>query len=329
MNMESTLVNHRIVLEDEFDALSIEIDAPIEETLLRDQKYPAKWHARKVAEQLGVNYGIIYMPGQIELSYEDADQGPPFRQRRYFYYITGANFPGCAVTYDMSADKLTLWIPYTPPATILYFGNTPTPEACLAKYDVHDVKYISELPKYLASRLSSVRSLYVLHASQLPKFDGFEQVKPRVEIDMTRLQHAMDRARVIKTDYEIAAIRKANAISSKAHKRIADAISGYTNECQVEAAFLASCTADNSHAQSYGIIAGSGVNASTLHYDANNEPLAGRQTIVIDAGAEWECYTSDITRTLPLGREGKFTVEAGAIYAIVKSMQEADRKSVV
>jgi len=322
MNMESTLVNHRIVLEDEFDALSIEIDAPIEETLLRDQKYPAKWHARKVAEQLGVNYGIIYMPGQIELSYEDADQGPPFRQRRYFYYITGANFPGCAVTYDMSADKLTLWIPYTPPATILYFGNTPTPEACLAKYDVHDVKYISELPKYLASRLSSVRSLYVLHASQLPKFDGFEQVKPRVEIDMTRLQHAMDRARVIKTDYEIAAIRKANAISSKAHKRIADAISGYTNECQVEAAFLASCTADNSHAQSYGIIAGSGVNASTLHYDANNEPLAGRQTIVIDAGAEWECYTSDITRTLPLGREGKFTVEAGAIYAIVKSMQE-------
>ena len=42
----------------------------------------AKWHARKVAEQLGVNYGIIYMPGQIELSYEDADQGPPFRQRR-------------------------------------------------------------------------------------------------------------------------------------------------------------------------------------------------------------------------------------------------------
>lgn len=222
----------------------------------------------------------------------------------------------------MSADKLTLWIPYTPPATILYFGNTPTPEACLAKYDVHDVKYISELPQYLSSRLSSVRSLYVLHASQLPKFDSFEKVKPRVEIDSTRLQHAMDRARVIKTNYEIAAIRKANAISSKAHKRIADTISGYTNECQVEAAFLASCTADNSHAQSYGIIAGSGVNASTLHYDANNEPLAGRQTIVIDAGAEWECYTSDITRTLPLGREGKFTAEAGAIYAIVNSMQE-------
>ncbi|KAJ1337445.1 Xaa-Pro dipeptidase [Microdochium nivale] len=320
--MESTVVNHRIVLEDEFDALSIEVDTVIEQKEEEFQKYPAKCHARKVAEQLGADHGLIYLPGQVELSYEDADQGPPFRQRRYFYYISGANFAGCAVTYDISADKLTLWIPYTPPATILYFGNTPTPEACLAKYDVHDVKYISELPKYLASRLASVRSLYALHASQVPKFDGAEQLRPRIDTDITSLQPAMDRARVIKTNYEIAAIRKANAISSKAHGRIADAISGYANECQVEAAFLASCTADNAHAQSYGIIAGSGVNASTLHYDANNEPLVGRQAIVIDAGAEWECYASDITRTLPLGREGKFTAEAAAIYSVVKSMQE-------
>lgn len=73
------------------------------------------------------------------------------------------------------------------------------------------------------------------------------------------------------------------------------------------------------------MIAGSGANASTLHYEANNEPLAGRELVVLDAGAEWACYASDVTRTLPLHRAGggalSFSPPARAVYDLVLRMQ--------
>ncbi|KAI1326026.1 metallopeptidase family M24-domain-containing protein [Xylariaceae sp. FL0255] len=318
--MEATNIDHSLVVVDEFDALSIEINEFGALDAAVSKKYPAKLHARKVAKIIGAQDGIIYLPGQWETTFEDSDQGPPFRQRRYFYYLSGADFPGCSVTYDIAADKLTLWIPYTAPATILWFGNTPSAEDCLSRFDVHDVKYSSQLSKYLTSRLSHVKTLYVLRSSQLPKFDGLDQLKPRLHINTTALQPAMDEARVIKTDYEIAMIRKANAVSSEAHRHVARSIYGMENECVIEATFLGWCTARNAHTRAYSIIAGSGANASTLHYDTNNEPLAGRQLVVLDAGAEWNCYASDVTRTLPLGTS--FSSEARAIYEIVHQMQD-------
>lgn len=236
--------------------------------------------------------------------------------------MTGANFPGCSMTYDVAADKLTLWIPFTPPATILWFGNTPSPEECLTKSDVHDVKYIGELASYLTARLATVKTLYALRPSQLPRFDGFEQMKPSLKIDVTSLQPAIDESRLIKCDYEVAMIRKANDVSSAAHKKAAMLAYGMKNECEVEAAFLQACAAANAHSQAYPVIAGSGANASTLHYEANNEPLAGRQILVLDAGAEWNCYASDVTRTLPIGPRYKFTAEAKAVYELVHRMQD-------
>ncbi|KAI1479009.1 metallopeptidase family M24-domain-containing protein [Daldinia eschscholtzii] len=296
-----------------------ELEAKADEGVKR---YPAKQHARKVAKELGADNGIIYLPGQLESTWEDSDQGPPFRQRRYFYYLTGADFPGCSVTYDIAADKLTLWIPFTPPATILWFGKTPTLEECLARSDVHDVKYIGELPAYLSARLTTIKSLYALRSAQLPKFDGFEQLRSSLKIDVTSLQPAMDEARVIKSDYEVAMIRRANEISSAAHRKVALQLGSMKNECEIEATFSAACKAANAKAQAYPVIAGSGSNASTLHYEANNESLAGRQLVVLDAGTEWSCYASDITRTLPLGPRYRFNLEARAIYELVHKMQD-------
>lgn len=72
--------------------------------------------------------------------------------------------------------------------------------------------------------------------------------------------------------------------------------------------------------QAYPVIAGSGPNAATLHYGANNQDFGDRQLMVLDAGAEWGCYASDVTRTFPLN--GVFTPEAKKVYAIVEEMQE-------
>jgi Xaa-Pro dipeptidase len=90
----------------------------------------------------------------------------------------------------------------------------------------------------------------------------------------------------------------------------------------VHALFLSHSITHRAKQQSYPIIAASGPNASTLHYTDNDQPLAGRQLLLLDAGAEYACYASDVTRTLPLARDGKFSREAAAVYRIVERMQE-------
>ncbi len=129
----------------------------------------------------------------------------------------------------------------------------------------------------------------------------------------------MDAARVVKDGYEIALVRRANAVSSAAHRRVLEGLRAMANEREIEAVFRAHCMAAGAHRQAYPVIAGSGANAGVLHYFANNEPLAGRQLVCLDAGAEWHCYASDVTRTFPVS--GAFSPEAAAVYAVVERMQ--------
>ncbi|OLN85786.1 putative Xaa-Pro aminopeptidase [Colletotrichum chlorophyti] len=280
----------------------------------------SKLHARKVAAELNVSNGLVFLPGEPSRSYEDSDMGPTFRQRRYFYYLSGANFADCAVTYEIASDRLILWIPYVEPRQVLWFGSTPGIAECLKKFDVDDVRYTTQLDKFLYRHLTPGSTLYVLHANQAPPHGDFLRSAAGVRVDVSSLQPAMDQARVVKTDYEVAMIRKATAVSAAAHRRVAERLLRLGNEAEIEAVYQAWCTTEGAREQAYAIIAGSGKNASTLHYDANNEPLEGREVVVFDAGCEWQCYASDITRTLPIS--GKFSAEARAVYDIVAKMQD-------
>ena len=66
----------------------------------------------------------------------------------------------------------------------------------------------------------------------------------------------------------------------------------------------------------------SGTNASTLHYVKNDEPLQGRGLVCMDAGCQWRCYSSDITRTFPTSSKGWASKQTAEVYAIVEEMQE-------
>ncbi|PNY23059.1 Xaa-Pro aminopeptidase, partial [Tolypocladium capitatum] len=312
-------LDYDLILEEDFDALCLDVKGGSGASSMSSSnpvKYPAKLHARRVAAELAVGEGLVYLPGQPEKNLEDSDQPQLFRQRRYFFYLAGANFPDCHVTYEIAADRLVLWIPYVEPRQLLWFGSKPSAARCAQLYDVDEVRYVSQLPRFLRG-CPSTTTLYVLHADQAPGLDG---LGGGMEINHALLRPAMDRARVVKTDYEVAMIRRANAVSSAAHRAVAERLLRISGERDVEAVFQAACTSRGARAQSYPIIAGAGANASTLHYSANDQPLAGKQVVVLDAGCEWDCYASDITRTLPIA--GAFSPRAAAVHAIVQRMQE-------
>lgn len=162
--------------------------------------------------------------------------------------------------------------------------------------------------------------LYALHRNQ--SLQHTSDVRRHYEIDTTSLQPAMNLARMIKDDHEIKLIRKANEISSLAHRQILASILKFKNEAQVEGLFLDVCVSRQAKQQAYDPIAASGPNAGTLHYDANNEDFENRQLMCLDAGCEYDLYASDITRTFPLSAAWP-TREAENIYKLVERMQES------
>lgn len=72
---------------------------------------------------MGVKEGLIYLPGQATQLLEDSDMDAPFRQLRYFYYLTGVNEADAFVTYDIATDLLTLYITILPPLKAIWVGD--------------------------------------------------------------------------------------------------------------------------------------------------------------------------------------------------------------
>lgn len=133
----------------------------------------------------------------------------------------------------------------------------------------------------------------------------------------------MNAARGVKDSYEIDMIRKANIVSGLAHTAILEKIGQMTNESDIAGLFLETCMTHGAPEQAYGIIAASGENGATLHYMKNNEDFGNRLSVCLDAGAEYECYASDVTRTFPISSTGEWpTTETRDIYSAVERMQE-------
>ncbi|EKV10486.1 Peptidase D, putative [Penicillium digitatum PHI26] len=282
-------------------------------------KYPAKHHARNVARKLGASSGLIFLSGQPTISLRDSDQSRPFRQRRYFYYLSGVDEPDCSLMYNIEQDLLTLYVPDFDLHRAIWMGPTLSREDAQDRYDVDHVRYQASLKYELQVWLDERKQgseLYLIHDSEKP-----EHLPKDLPLDLERLRPAMDAARGVKDEYEIRMIRQANKVSGLAHRRILENIQTMSNEAQIEGLFLNACISHGARNQAYQIIAASGPNAAILHYDRNNESLDKKPLVCLDAGAEWNCYASDVTRTFPLTGEWPSDYVRD-IYKLVERMQE-------
>ncbi|KAF2019256.1 putative Xaa-Pro aminopeptidase [Aaosphaeria arxii CBS 175.79] len=284
-------------------------------------KYPAKTHAKKVVEWMlekgADRTGTIYLEAQKQKLLEDNDSEAPFRQRRYFYYLSGCELPDSYLTYDIQSEKLTLFIPPVEPEEVIWSGLPMSVEEALAKYDVDEVKTTNEVNPYLTSTTASPQTTIYAIPDQISDHITFLSYKTK---NLELLKPAIEYSRVVKTDYEIALIRKANAISTAAHTAVMKAVSHVQNETELEAIFLKSCVERGAKHQAYHSIVAAGTNGATLHYVKNDDTTTGRDLLLLDAGCEVECYASDITRTFPIS--GTFTPESSQIYNLVLSMQK-------
>jgi len=247
---------------------------------------------------------------------EDSDEPVPFRQRRYFFYLTGCALPDCYFTYDMKTEKSTLFIPPIDPDDVMWSGLPMSPEEALKTFDIDAVLPSTELNAYLTSTSTPKTTIYAIpnQVSDSTTFLSYD------ETSFDLLKTTIETARVTKSPYEIALIRHANNISTIAHTAVMRAVAHASNEQELEALFLKTCIERGAKEQAYHSIVASGTSGATLHYIKNDQPLDGTLNLLLDAGCEWDCYASDITRTFP--RSGTFSPESLAIYNIVLDMQK-------
>ncbi|HEX6240455.1 MAG TPA: aminopeptidase P N-terminal domain-containing protein [Polyangiales bacterium] len=127
--------------------------------------------------------------------------------------------------------------------------------------------------------------------------------------------------RLRKSPAEIAVMRRAAAITREAHLAAMHAALPGRHEYEVEAELLRVFRKHGSERPAYGSIVGSGPNATILHYRKNDRRLETGDLLLIDAGAEYGMYASDVTRTFPVS--GTFTPGQREIYELVLASQLA------
>jgi Xaa-Pro dipeptidase len=228
------------------------------------------------------------------------------------------------LTYDIAADHLTLFIPPLDPKDVAWAGLPLSPAEAETIYDVDRVLLTTDVNATLAQIASQ-------HPGKTVAFTIPEQVSeetafaPFADTDTSSLRSAVEESRVVKDEYEIALLRKANDVTTGAHIAVMKAARSATNERELEAVFIGYCIANGCRELSYYPIVASGTSSATLHYENNDDTLFDPATkekklnLLIDAGGEYRTYCADVTRTFPLS--GKFTAESRHIYDLVLQMQ--------
>ena len=158
----------------------------------------------------------------------------------------------------------------------------------------------------------------------LPKFSQVVQKiqKQNPALEIKKLDFTIASLRAKKQSVEILQIQKAIDITQVALEKIFQKIKDkkINNEKQIAAELTYQYQLQSSEGHAFNPIVASGKNAITLHYEDNNQSLKSEDLLLIDTGAMWGMYNSDITRVIPIS--GKFTDKQKFYYELVLEMQE-------
>jgi len=138
--------------------------------------------------------------------------------------------------------------------------------------------------------------------------------------EFVALEHLLHDMRLYKSRSELKVMREAARVSAEAHVTAMKVCRPGMMEYQLEAEFLYAFRRSNGH-PAYSTIVGGGENGCILHYTENNQKLKSGELVLIDSGAELECYAADITRTFPVN--GRFSDAQRALYQLVLDAQYA------
>ena len=253
-----------------------------------------------------------------------------FRQDSDFWYLTGFPEPDAVAVIDpRSKNPFTLFVRPRDPEMETWFGRRYGVEGAVKKFGADRALPIDKFAGELGKMVDGHDTLYYRFAVdekldlQILGYLSEQRVRrlktaypPHTIKDPTVITGEM---RLHKTDKEIALMQRAADIAADAHVLAMKKVKPGMNEFQVESLMEAYMRDRGASGVAYNSIIGAGDNATILHYVENNMPLKDGDLILIDAGAEYQGYASDITRTFPIN--GKYTQAQREVYDVVLDVQ--------
>ena len=291
---------------------------------------------RRVLQRMGEDTVAIFAAAPVTLRNHDVEH--PYRQDSDFYYLTGLHEPDAVLILSRVHPEVRSALLLRPrnPERERWDGGTLGVEQAREALGVDVTHPIEELDERLREYLKGARRVVVRLGERQP-FDArlFAAVRwlrararqglraPTEFVDPAPLLHEL---RLLKAPEELEAIRRAAAITLQGHRRAYAALRPGMYEYEVEAELLYAFRRAGSPREAYPPIVASGPNATVLHYRDNRRRIEPGDLLLVDAGAEWDYYAADVTRTVPVG--GRFNQEQRALYEAVWEAQRAALEAV-
>jgi Xaa-Pro aminopeptidase len=287
--------------------------------------------------------GVVVMIGARE---EDFGEVGRFRQLNEFMYLTGVQTPGAYLIFvpaGVISGKPRHEAVFIPPRDIKHEQWTGVQigpgQDSERLFGLEEVAASTAFKERLSQLLAGVTSegkpprIYTVvptgPGSDITRESRFaemlRQSYPKNEIvGVSRITAEL---RKVKSASEIELLQKAVDVTIEGHREVVRAIKPGALEYEAQAELEAVWTRLGSERPGYPSIVGSGINGTTLHYDANRKRIEAGELVVVDAAAEYSYYTADITRTFPAA--GKFTPRQREVYQLVLDAQRAAEKAFV
>lgn len=273
------------------------------------------------------NAALVLYGGELRTRSHDTEFR--FRPDSDFHYLTGLEEPGAFAVLVPSEQgdhaELTLFVRPRDPDAEVWSGRRIGPEGACDHFGAKDAFAVDGLDEGLRRLLDGRSCVYlplgrwaILESSLGRALTWLRRHNRDGRNPPARYGEVADllgEDRLLKDPSALASLRKAIEISAAGHVAAMRTTKPGLWEYEVEALIEYEFRRRGSTGPGYGTIVGAGDNATILHYVDNCDRLVAGEVLLIDAGAEWDYFSGDITRSWPVS--GKFTPEQRDLYEVV------------
>lgn len=265
----------------------------------------------------------------------NADGTMPFRQNNDLLYLSGVDQEESILVIAPNASNFKhreiLFVKETSELIAIWEGEKLDKVDATKQSGIETVYWLSQFESIFHSLVTEAEHIYLNQNEHLRAITTVETRDDRFRADCKnkypdheyeRLAPIMRKLRPIKSQLEIDVMQQACSITEKGFRRLLEFVKPGVMEYEIQAELMHEFLCNRSRGFAYEPIIASGYNACVLHYIQNNMECKAGDVILLDVGAEYANYASDMTRCIPVS--GKFTDRQKDVYnAVLRVMKGA------
>ena len=269
-----------------------------------------------------------------------ADSTMPFQQHRDIFYLSGVDqeesvlvlFPDC----PNEKHRELLFLKETNEHIAVWEGEKLTKNKAFETSGIKTVYWLKDLEKVMFELMTQCDTIYIntnehyrANVETETREDRFTKwIKNKYPAHaVAKSNPILQDLRSVKDPAELELMQKACDITEKGFRRVLNFVKPDVWEYNIEAEYLHEFINNRSKGFAYTPIIASGNNANVLHYIENNQQCKAGDLILMDVGAEYANYSSDMTRTIPVS--GQFTKRQKEVYNAVNRVKNEATKLLV